>query len=280
MGIFNQLKRLKSPSVVKELNQFLKFSTRLREAGTVVEFIEDCVKSNAYPTLYWKHLRRNRIYPNSKTLRRHALNQCDTVRSKMEEFSLNISQRQITVDQLLSTERKEFLDYVQVICDNRARKKLESLTQSLSTLVPQSAFPTHPERYVFNFSNVHLSPILIQALSLGYKFCCPRRRDSQLEIELQFESLFGQTKDLVAKSIDDLQRFKSTLVSSCYQYRRYQVTHKGLINRQHLNALKELRNNPDLIISRPDKGAGIVVMNRSDYVAKLLALLQDESKFM
>ena len=69
MGIFRSLKLSQEPQVVRGLNQFLKFSTRLAEADVFLEFIGNCVASNRYPRGYWKYLRRNRIYPNYNTLR-------------------------------------------------------------------------------------------------------------------------------------------------------------------------------------------------------------------
>lgn len=44
-------------------------------------------------------------------------------------------------------------------------------------------------------------------------------------------------------------------------------------------ALKELSNNPSLIIKKADKGGGIVVMDRDKYIAEALRQLADESTY-
>ena len=44
-------------------------------------------------------------------------------------------------------------------------------------------------------------------------------------------------------------------------------------------AFRELRSNKDIVITRPDKGAGSVVLDRSEYIAKMLQILGDKSKF-
>ena len=44
--------------------------------------------------------------------------------------------------------------------------------------------------------------------------------------------------------------------------------------------LRKLGKNEDLYISKPDKGNGIVILNRSDYVTKMEDLLADRSKFV
>ena len=44
-------------------------------------------------------------------------------------------------------------------------------------------------------------------------------------------------------------------------------------------AIKELKRNKEVIISRPDKGNGVVIMNRAEYVDKMNVILADDSKF-
>ena len=48
--------------------------------------------------------------------------------------------------------------------------------------------------------------------------------------------------------------------------------------RKH-SILKKLKNNPDIIITKPDKGNGVVVMDRTDYDKRMLEMIGDTSKF-
>ena len=43
--------------------------------------------------------------------------------------------------------------------------------------------------------------------------------------------------------------------------------------------LKRLANNKDIVILRPDKGSGTVILNRDDYIKKLSDIINDTSKF-
>ena len=45
--------------------------------------------------------------------------------------------------------------------------------------------------------------------------------------------------------------------------------------RKTLNALKKLGSNKDLIIIKPDKGNGVALLNKTDYVRKMEHLLPD-----
>ena len=52
------------------------------------------------------------------------------------------------------------------------------------------------------------------------------------------------------------------------------------LGKEHLAAIRELRNmKDDIVITRPDKGAGTVLLDRSDYIAKMMDILNDERKF-
>ena len=51
------------------------------------------------------------------------------------------------------------------------------------------------------------------------------------------------------------------------------------ISKAELSALKKLSKNRDIVILRPDKGNGVVILNKVDYINKVKSLLSDASKF-
>ena len=46
------------------------------------------------------------------------------------------------------------------------------------------------------------------------------------------------------------------------------------------NILNNLIKNKDIVVIRPDKGRGVVILDKSDYVSKVNDVLQDETKFV
>ena len=46
-----------------------------------------------------------------------------------------------------------------------------------------------------------------------------------------------------------------------------------------LRVLKEIRKNKNIVILKPDKGNGVVVLDRSDYDQGILKIINDSSKF-
>ena len=48
---------------------------------------------------------------------------------------------------------------------------------------------------------------------------------------------------------------------------------------EHLTALKQLRSNQEVIILQPDKGSGVVLLNKLEYIEKMQTILNDQTKF-
>ena len=72
-------------------------------------------------------------------------------------------------------------------------------------------------------------------------------------------------------------RLKSIALAACYGYDSQQLPHN--ISKAEIAALNELCRNKNIVIIRPDKGNGVVILNRVDYVNKVLTLLGDRSEF-
>ena len=51
------------------------------------------------------------------------------------------------------------------------------------------------------------------------------------------------------------------------------------LGKEHLKAIRELRKMEDVAITLPDKGAGTVLLDRADYVTKMMDILNDTTKF-
>ena len=52
-----------------------------------------------------------------------------------------------------------------------------------------------------------------------------------------------------------------------------------LILKECIHAIKSLRSNESILITKPDKGSGVVILDKSDYVSKMNCILQEKSKF-
>ena len=279
MGIFSRIRERKDPTLLKKLNCYLNLATRLAEKDASIQFFEDCIVRNLYPRLFHKQLRRSRIRPDSVSLKRHTCNHLDTLRSEMAEFERLLNQQLPVAPELSHCDRRDFLEYVDSIIKKRVKKKTSALEKGLNELKPVSSFPNNPDRYVHNLSNVVLDDTLLEVLSLGPKFCCPHNRIDPILIETQFENVYNQTSDLTPSSDFNLGRFKSDLVNCSYRYTMSKVRPDSPVTKKHLDALKQLRTRTDILLTKPDKGSGIVLMDKKNYLDKMHDLLNDETKF-
>ncbi|CAH8493014.1 unnamed protein product [Dicrocoelium dendriticum] len=278
-GLFSQLKQTKDPTVLRQLNQYVRFNTRLAVAKATVQFLDECLLRSEYPKHFWKILRRNGVKPTSTALKRHTLNKRDTVVSRIDELDHKRCSYSDALSELDHEEYKQFESFVQRIMARQVEVRIASLRRQIASITQSNSFPPDPEKYVHNFSSLQLDRTQMEVLSLGPKFCYPRGNVQQLDLEVQFENLYSQVSTLTPSSALAAEQYKSTLVNTCYQYLRYKPTIKYLLKNRHLDALKELKKNEDVLLSRPDKGAGIVLMNKSDYIDKMNTILRDASKF-
>ncbi|CAH8489814.1 unnamed protein product [Schistosoma bovis] len=267
-GIFKRLKCCGQPIALKVLNEFLKYNVKFTKTKTTIEFINRCIESGHYPKLYYTSLRRNGVYPNRKTLKRHSLNQIDALHSDINEIQMNVFLRKYAVDDLTDDLKIPFMDYVTNLMDQRSRKKLIQLLKGLENQTAESKFPTNSKRYVHNFSSVELDKEKLEVLSLGLKFCDTRNNCNRIDTDIQFENLYSQTRDLVVNSDQQLEHFKSTLVDCCYQYKNNKFSYKSILTKKHKEAINLLLKDETLLVTKPDKGSGVVLLNKSDYIEK------------
>ena len=132
---------------------------------------------------------------------------------------------------------------------------------------------------ITNLSSVDLSEVQKNVLCHGLDFGVPRK-SSHEEVKAEFEICWQQLKERPAVSDERREECKLTLTSLAHKYANSRLDRTGFpLNKEHLAAPKELRNNPDIIITRPDKGSGVVFLDRSEYVSKMMFILSQENKF-
>ena len=51
------------------------------------------------------------------------------------------------------------------------------------------------------------------------------------------------------------------------------------MKKEYFQAIKALRSNDEILITKYDKGSGVVLMNKTDYISKMESILFEESKF-
>ena len=139
-----------------------------------------------------------------------------------------------------------------------------------------------PRDIVKNYilSNYILSQQEEFLLSLGLDFCLPNFKPNYCQFFLPFERFFHHIRSLPAHI--NLEKAQQSIQNIAY---KVFSSLKGpnwfpFFNRDDFLLLKKLSKNKAIIICRPDKGRGVVILNRHDYVQKMENILSDSSKFV
>ena len=128
-----------------------------------------------------------------------------------------------------------------------------------------------PDKIIFNYSNRILTPEEKEALSHGLKYGLIPSKINYSKIFLSFEKFFynikqeqiydisGDGKNIVQNKVKDI----AFNLYYGFDPRKLPPGNKNLIN-----TLKSLSQDTSIVIMKPDKGKGIVILNRDDYVKK------------
>ena len=135
-------------------------------------------------------------------------------------------------------------------------------------------------RHVLNKSDYKLSDTERFALAHGFNFGIPNQNIKREDIFAEFELLYAQLSTHQAVSNEADQALRAGLSDLAHAY-------CGIPNdvadfhmqRDVLLAIKGLRRNAAIHICKPDKGTGVVIMNKIDYIDKMMDILKDETKF-
>ena len=89
--------------------------------------------------------------------------------------------------------------------------------------------------------------------------------------------MLNRTFKLDLKNETDAPRVKAELANICNKY-YYNYTPTSQTIKKH-NILKKLKRNKNIVIMKPDKGNGVVVMDRDKYDTSLYKIINDGTKF-
>ena len=129
-----------------------------------------------------------------------------------------------------------------------------------------------PNAYtITNLSNYRLSLAETWVLQFGLKAPILPPSISIQNIKFIGESLFYKLKSPALK-----QRIYESFLQ--FYFKSIEVVNSAH-NRTIHNIIHKLRKNDEIVIVRPDKGQGVVILNKNDYESKLNDIVSDTTKF-
>ena len=161
---------------------------------------------------------------------------------------------------------------------SRHKKKLWDLG------IPSSSL--NPDNIITNLSSRVLTKSEKEALVFGLDFRLPVSQPKFVNHFMSFEKIINVLSRLPfynpqSKSVN----FKEITDKVCHlahnSYNNFRkVWCKSFFSKDKLNTLRTLRKDENIIISKPDKGRGVVILDKTVYIDKVLSILSDSSKFL
>lgn len=263
----------------KKLDDLVTLKCRAQRLITRSEFIINCIRLNRFPHSMKLALVKAKLQFNKKNFTRLCKSKLEDLKEETEDVNTRILGLSDCVDKLTLVHRIRFIKYLRFTLQEDKKRVLETLEKDKTNSKPTDLFPADMDRRVLNLSNHTLSDNTKEALSLGINYGIHPRPTNDIQIESAFENLMEQCQGLHPTSDEMKAEFKTSLVNQSNQFRSSQIRETHLLTKEHMKALKDLRENAEIKVIRPDKGKGVVIMNKKDYVEKMLNILNDRSKF-
>ena len=157
---------------------------------------------------------------------------------------------------------------------------LQYIIKKLKQLYGGEVFLPSDENCITNLSSHSPTPQEQRILNKGLNFSIPKKSDN-LRTKIEVEKLFCQLESdqndgkINIEDEEDLKtRLKHFAITSATK-----ENSKSNISKEEYAALKSLQRNNNIVIKRPDKGAGVVILDQQDYNDKLQSLIDNQSKF-
>ena len=282
--IFKCLRQRYNNDEVKTFNRLVQLRQKMHRLTLTDRFLGACIVNKIVPNFMWSRIKKSKV-KQSPVMERAFLND-------------EIGKNQVQIEELKSRYRLlqesirrwcTDLDYVrlmrfsaQVEARNHRRttdkhaKSIQFLKRKRFGISVASSLNN-----ITNLSSYRLSPTEEFVLKHGLKFCVPPTKVHREELLSEFELMVKQLDRHTACSRTEKQRLHTKLMDSAYSYSGTPIDDGEFrMHRECYVATKNLMNNREIIISRPDKGSGTVLMDRSDYVAKMRTILDCPDKFV
>ena len=262
----------------------LEFTTKkLRKAQLDHEFLLYCKMSYVTPNFVKFKLYRSNLYDSEfyRNATETLLNMEINVKSK----AINRLQPQVTSLSIDFFASLSFLDkiYIRSLLEKNISKYVADIKATherklLKLGVRKSKFIT-PEDVIFNYSSYKLSKKEKFLLSLGLDFCLPNFSPKFPQFFLPFEMFFDNLKKL--PSHINLEKARQSIQNIAQDaFNSLKTPHWfPFLKKDDFQTLKSLSKREDLVFCRPDKGKGVVILNKCDYNNKVNEILSDNTKF-
>ena len=236
-------------------NTIIEYNVRrkISSACNRLRFLKKCISEKVLPKSAPPHLRHD-TRPFTESARAYLEESCSKLRDDIILKREDLKGIKLRPQQ---TERLRQLN----------EKQQTKLDRKLDGLCRTSMWATSGRNDIINMSSRTLSEYEKEALSLGLKFSVG---ENKLD-------LTGHVIKNYCFSDNDVDKgFIQGILTCC---KAISESEQSALPKRYVVALEGLANDNSIMISSADKGGGIIILNKSDYQAKMKSLLDDEQTY-
>ena len=270
--------------LVRQWENILK---KWEKAKLDVTFLERCLTYNVYPKfvkfkLYKRSLHRRDFYKEWQ--RSLITNELQLKRKCVDKYRTELLHVYNDVKSVLF-----FIDFNHVL--HFIHKNVDKYKNNISIVHAHKLYilgafykpPTvNTDVSITNLSQRSFSKREKWLLSFGLDHCFTPKL-SKFKFSLSMESMFCKLSNHpIVRNLtqNDLIIDLKTLMNNTISFfKDSEKENHTLFTESDYKILKKLKKETNIIISKPDKGRGIVIMNKQDYVEKMNTILNDVSTF-
>ena len=226
------------------------FLHNCKSFGVTPKFINfQCGQANSFDEKFIKkRLLKSAMYKREKELK-NLNNELIKLKSQLQ---LTLSAMDYYV--VLKAIRNNVLKHEKTIILTHSKK--------LSNLTGNKCIPFTAAETITNLSNYNLTTYEEEILKYGLKHAVPPLSVNKTEILATFDIMHRVLmKDI--KDVKDKGKLKSEISYIANNYVNNYKPTKSTLKKHRI--LKQLRNNNDIVIVKPDKGSGVVILSKIDY---------------
>ena len=131
-------------------------------------------------------------------------------------------------------------------------------------------------KWVNNLTNMVIPEFVKRTLSFGEKYNAPYFGNKKILIIDFIEEFESNNLKINSKIRNDIRAdFTNEIIKFYKNKNHFPINDKIILNNYH-KTKTFLKNNPNLFVTKADKGGAVVIMDKCDYVCKMNEILGDD----
>ena len=162
--------------------------------------------------------------------------------------------------------------------EEKTSTKIHNRNESLLATLKKKRFGNMlscTKKHILNLSNHVLSDVESFVLLHGLNFSLSPK-SIRREIFAEFESLWAQLGHHGASSENEHCSLKARLTDLAHLYCGEEIDSRDFaFHGECFRALNSIHSNENIVITKLDKDSGVVILNKNDFIDKMLIILDD-----